>query len=64
MSLQVNSPATFTVTLEDGRSITFDEEELSCTWAFGHGNPIDFGQYINFLKFLAELGRRREASDQ
>ncbi|HLZ39445.1 MAG TPA: hypothetical protein VKQ11_00690 [Candidatus Sulfotelmatobacter sp.] len=58
MSLQINIPATFTVTLEDGRSIILSEEDLFATWSFGHGNPVDFGQYMNFLKFLAELGRR------
>lgn len=53
MSLQINIPATFTVRLEDGRESTYTEEELSCTWAFGNAGG-DFGQYMNFLKWLTE----------
>lgn len=63
MSLIVNTTATFTVTVEDGRSITMNEEEISCAWAFGNGGRGDFGEFMNFLKWLAEMGRRTKNED-
>src|ERR1700733_8964772 len=53
MSLQINTPATITITLDDGRAIKLTEEQISCVWSFTERG--DFGVFLNLLKFLAEL---------
>jgi hypothetical protein len=56
VSLQINIPAVFIVRLKDGRELQLDEEQLACAWSFGHGaGPYgDIGEFMNFLKWLAE----------
>ncbi len=54
MSLQINHSARFRVTLEDGRTLDFAEGDLFCAWAFGNGGRGDFGEWMNFMKWLAE----------
>jgi hypothetical protein len=53
LSLQINRSALITVTLDDGCSVTLNEDEISCAWSFTERG--DFGIFLNLLRFLAGL---------